>query len=242
MRPRHLAALTTLALACGAAGAAGGAACEARSGAVAPTIVELYTSEGCSSCPPADRWLSTLKGSAEVLPLAFHVTYWDRLGWPDRFATPEATARQNELARLAGSSQVYTPQVVVGGRDWRNWPQLPQRNTAAAPVQAVLTRDGERVTAQVAASSSGPTRLSGYWAVLENGHQSKVKAGENAGETLNHDHVVRLYKPVPGWAAPDGYSATLSVSRGAPEFPRRVVFVITDAATQRPMQALALGC
>ena len=245
MRPSHFATFATLVLACGAtvtAAAAGGAACEARSTAVAPTIVELYTSEGCSSCPPADRWLSTLKGRAEVLPLAFHVTYWDRLGWPDRFATPEATARQNELARLAGSSQVYTPQVVVGGRDWRGWPRLPQPDTAAAPVHLVLTRDGERITAQVASSSSGPARLSGYWAVLENGHQSKVKAGENAGETLNHDHVVRLFKPVPGWVAADGNSATLTVSRGAPEFPRRIVFVIPDAATQRPVQALALGC
>ncbi len=186
---------------------------------------ELYTSEGCSSCPPADRWLSTLKGRAEVLPLAFHVTL-----------------RQNELARLAGSSQVYTPQVLVAGRDWSGWPSLPQPVTAAAPVQVALTRDGEHVTAQVAASRNGPARLSGYWAVLENGHQSKVKAGESAGETLNHDHVVRLFKPVPGWAAADGHSATLTVSRGAPEFPRRVAFVITDAATQRPVQALALGC
>ena len=77
--------------------------CSATSGATAPLVVELYTSEGCSSCPPADRWLSTLKGRPDVLALAFHVNYWDRLGWPDRFASVEATERQHKLAQLAGS-------------------------------------------------------------------------------------------------------------------------------------------
>ena len=93
--------------------------CQASRSATAPTVVELYTSEGCSSCPPADKWLSTLKGKPDVLALAFHVNYWDRLGWPDRFASAELTARQHELAQLAGSRQVYTPQVVANGRDWR---------------------------------------------------------------------------------------------------------------------------
>ncbi len=214
--------------------------CTARSGATVPTIVELYTSEGCSSCPPADKWLSTLKGKPDVLALAFHVNYWDRLGWPDRFASAEATARQHELASLAGSRQVYTPQVVANGRDWRVWPKLPGSSTS--PVSLTLTRDGDKVTAQVAATRETPAQLSGYWAVLEDQHVSQVRAGENAGETLRHDHVVRLYKPVPAWAAAQGSSTQLSVNRGVPEFPRRVVFVVTDGSTQRPLQALALAC
>ena len=78
--------------------------------------------------------------------------------------------------------------------------------------------------------------------MLEDQHESKVRAGENAGETLRHDHVVRLYKPVPAWAAAQGGSSQLSVSRGVPEHPRRVVFVVTDSVTQRPLQAVALGC
>jgi hypothetical protein len=217
------------------------AACQAQSAAVAPTIVELYTSEGCSSCPPADRWLSTLKSRPDVLALAFHVTYWDRLGWPDRFATPEATARQHELARLAGRSQVYTPQVRADGRDWKVWPKLPV-HAAESGISVALQRDGETVTAQVAASPGNTTQRSGYWAVLEDGHQSAVKAGENAGETLRHDHVVRLYKPVATWAASAGQRVQLNVSRGDPAYPRRVVFVVTDAATAQPLQAVALGC
>lgn len=221
--------------------------CQAHSTATAPTVVELYTSEGCSSCPPADRWLSTLKNQPGLLALAFHVNYWDRLGWPDRFASPEATARQWELARLAGRGQVYTPQVLVQGRDWRGWPRLP-RAEPSPPVALTLTREGDAVRAQVAgmaataATPAAPARLAGYWAVLEDGHSSRVRAGENAGSMLQHDHVVRLVQAVPAWAAAQGGSAQLAVSRGDPAFPRRVVFVVTDAATARPLQALALGC
>ena len=216
-------------------------ACQAQSGAIAPTVVELYTSEGCSSCPPADRWLSQLKDKPGVLALAFHVNYWDSLGWKDRYATPEATARQYELAHLSAGAGVYTPQVRTGGRDWRNWPTLPAP-AADSGIGLTLQREGEAVTAQISATKAGAAKLSGYWAVLEDGHQSQVRAGENAGETLRHDHVVRLYKPVPAWAAAQGSQQTLQVSRGAPEFPRRVVFVVTDAATAKPLQALALGC
>ncbi len=225
-----------------ATGSDAGMACRAQSTATAPTVVELYTSEGCSSCPPADRWLSTLKGRPDILPLAFHVNYWDRLGWTDRFATPEATARQYELAHQAGESGVYTPQVIVDGQDWRSWPRLPKPVGTAAAVAVTLVREGGLVTAQVAAATGSAARLSGYWAVLEDNHESKVRAGENAGETLRHDHVVRLYKPVAAWPAGQGTRAQLSVSPGVPQNPRQVVFVVTDPATARPLQAVSLGC
>ena len=231
-----------MALAAQAASAAqAAAACTAASGAHPPTVVELYTSEGCSSCPPADRWLSTLKGRPDVLALAFHVTYWDRLGWPDRYATPEATARQRELARLAGSSQVYTPQVRVDGRDWKIWPKLPAP-AADSAISVVLQREGETVTAQIAATPGTAGLRAGDGAVLEDGHQSAVKAGENAGETLRHDHVVRLVQPVANWAASTPLRVQLTVARGDPAYPRRVVFVVTDAATAQPLQAVALRC
>jgi hypothetical protein len=238
-------ALSLLLLAASGSSAIAASTCQASSSTTALNIVELYTSEGCSSCPPADRWLSTLKGRPDVLALAFHVNYWDHLGWVDRFATAQATERQYELARLSGRSGVYTPQVVVNGQDERHWPQLP-KPASTSPVSASLTRDGDVVTVQVAAAtaSSGqlPARLAGYWAVLEDGHHSKVKAGENAGETLDHDHVVRLYRPVSPWSSAAGQQQQLTVTRGAAEFPRRVVFVITDATTARPLQAVTLGC
>jgi hypothetical protein len=219
--------------------------CRAHSGPVAPTVVELYTSEGCSSCPPADRWLSTLRGRQDVLALAFHVTYWDRLGWPDRFGAAAHTTRQQELAQRAGSRQVYTPQVVVDGADWRRWPALPGPRVAPAAPALKLERQGDLVVATVATVAAAPgadTRLAGYWAVLEDGHSSRVTAGENRGETLRHDHVVRLYEPVAAWAASAGARPSIAVSRGVAEHPRRVVFVVTDARSGRPLQGLALAC
>lgn len=233
----RLAALAALTLAAGAAQAAD--VCRASSGAQAPLVVELYTSEGCSSCPPADRWLSTLKGRPDVLPLAFHVTYWNRLGWVDRFATPEGTARQMLLAQRAGRTGIYTPQVLAGGRDWREWPRLPAADTLGPAV--TLSRQGDRVQVQVA-PDAGLQRLAGYWAVVEDGHASRVTAGENANAHLRHDHVVRLYQPLSPWPGPAGLSAGLAVSRGMPPHPRRVVFVVTDADTDRPLQAAVLGC
>ena len=234
-------AVTMALMAFSAPGALAAGACTAASGVTVPTVVELYTSEGCSSCPPADRWLSTLKGRPDVLALAFHVNYWDRLGWPDRFATPEATARQHDLARLAGSAQVYTPQVRAAGRDWKVWPKLPAP-AGDSGISVTLQREGDAVTAKIAATPGSAAQRSGYWAVLEDGHQSVVKAGENSGETLRHDHVVRLYRPVANWAASATQRLQLPVSRGDPAYPRRVVFVVTDAATAQPLQAVALAC
>ncbi len=224
------------------ASAQAGATCRAQSGAVPPTVVELYTSEGCSSCPPADRWLSTLRGRDDVIALAFHVTYWDRLGWPDRFGAAAHTTRQYELAQRAGSRQVYTPQVVIDGADWRRWPQLPGPRAGAAAPSLKLERQGERVVATVAPTPGTDTPLAGYWAVLEDRHASRVTAGENSGETLRHDHVVRLYKPVAAWPASAGVQQRLQVSRGVASHPRRVAFVVTDARSGRPLQALALAC
>ena len=94
------------------------AACAVQSGARQTPVVELYTSEGCSSCPPADRWLSTLKGQP-VVAQAFHVGYWDYIGWVDRFASPAHTTRQRDLAARNGLNNIYTPQLVRDGRDWR---------------------------------------------------------------------------------------------------------------------------
>jgi hypothetical protein len=224
-----------------ALGATDEAKCSATSQA-APLVVELFTSEGCSSCPPADRWLSGLRGRKDVVALAFHVTYWDRLGWKDRFASAEATERQSLLARVAGASNVYTPQVVASGQDWTRWPHLPTPNRPT-PVSLSLARLGDQVTASIGHRSDGADGpLAGYWAVIEDGHASRVSAGENAGENLRHDHVVRLYRPVAPWSGRSALQSTLSVTPGDPRYPRRVVFVVTDGPLGRPLNALALDC
>lgn len=222
--------------------------CEAHSGARRVNVVELYTSEGCSSCPPADRWLSTLpsdtRGANPTLPMAFHVTYWDRLGWPDRFARPAYTERQYSVAAAIGAPVVYTPQVIVDGADWRQWPRLPA--TGAAEVDLQLTRDGATVTARIQRreGASIERMLSGYWTVLEDGHESRVRAGENAGVTLRHDHVVSAYRPVGAWPAERAQQWRWQPppAQAGSGHGRRVAFVVVDARTQKPLQALALAC
>jgi hypothetical protein len=217
---------------------AGATACERTAAARPPMVIELYTSEGCSSCPPADRWPSTLTGRDELLPLAFHVGYWNRLGWVDRFATHDTTERQYQLARAMGAPNVYTPQVIAHGRDWRRWPALPApASVPPAPMTLKLVREGSSVTAELGAA---PGRWVGYWAVLEDGHRSRVTAGENRGETLGHDHVVRLYRPLPEWQGAQRF--TLRLPPADPAHPRRVAFVVAGAEDLRPVQALSLGC
>ena len=232
--------VTTLAAAAGALSAplASAQSCEKRSGNEPPAVVELFTSEGCSSCPPADRWASGLKGRSDLLVLGFHVNYWDRLGWPDRFANAATTERQHVLQRAMGTPYVYTPQVVLNGRDLRDWSAAALPRLPPSDVTLALVREGNVVRATVSAASA--RSLAGYWAVLEDGHASRVKAGENAGQSLAHDHVVTLYRPVAAWSGRE-QALTLELP-AATSKSRRVAFVVTDAAGARPLQALALGC
>ena len=224
------------------------ASCAARSASLVTPVVELYTSEGCNSCPPADKWLSRLVTEPDVVALAFHVDYWDRLGWKDRFSSAAHTERQAQQQAVNGARFSYTPQVVVDGMDRQGWPALrvsASARSATAPVQLNLVRDGERFTATVQPLAGSPARLAAYWAVTEQGHVSAVKAGENEGVTLKHDFVVREYKPVPAWNVKGEAPSTLSFSPAAAAdaaHPRHVNLVVVNADTGRPVQALKLGC
>jgi len=117
-------ALATIGLLGAAATVRAADTCSAKSPRHAVPVVELYTSEGCNSCPPADRWLSRLKTDPQTIALAFHVDYWDRLGWKDRFASPAYTQRQAEQQTVNGARFSYTPQVVVDGVDRKDWPSI----------------------------------------------------------------------------------------------------------------------
>ena len=184
------------------------ASCSAHSGATRATLIELYTSEGCSSCPPADRWLSGFAGktdqqAAQVIPLAFHVDYWDSLGWRDRFAAPKFAARQTERVGSNRGTFAYTPQILVNGRDSMDWLQarapgeISSGATLAPGADLVLQVGAQREgtiavdleTKVLAASDAGHAVV--YLALFENGLSSNVRAGENAGHQLRHDFVVR---------------------------------------------------
>ena len=241
--------IATLLMTLGNAPSWSAATCSAQSAANAAPVIELYTSEGCSSCPPADRWLSRLKEDSSVVALAFHVDYWDRLGWKDRFASPAYTQRQAQQLSSNGARFSYTPQVVVDGVDRPRWhatdPTASTRTRAVALVDVQLTREGKHVAATVHARPGAPARLAGYWALTEHGHSTAVKAGENEGATLPHDFVVQRYLPIAAWNATAGLPVALRFeaepASGAAH-PRSVNLVITDAATGKPVQALRLGC
>jgi hypothetical protein len=177
-------------------------ACTATSGRDTLPLVELYTSEGCDSCPPADRWLTSTfpAGSATASVLAFHVDYWDRLGWKDRFASPEYTARQHASMRANRATFVYTPQVLVQGRDVdaaRRIGAIQDARTRAARATISLQADGAGVRVRASVADPASRRDAAVWiAYTESGLVSDVKAGENRGAQLRHDHVVRaLYGP-----------------------------------------------
>lgn len=224
---------------------AAAATCSARSGATVPAVIELYTSEGCNSCPPADRWLSGLKERDGVVALAFHVDYWDSLGWKDRFAQPQFTQRQNATQHTSGARFAYTPQVILDGRDAPNWSSLPsgvlQRKNVST-VGLTLTRDGTELALEVAPGAGAPAKLSGYVAVVDDGLQTHVGAGENRGETLHQDGVVRELLP---WNVVGAQPATLRFRPGSAPEPgtvRHWVAVATDGPYGKPLQAVTLAC
>ncbi|MEX2240659.1 MAG: DUF1223 domain-containing protein [Burkholderiales bacterium] len=180
--------------------------CSASSGPHTAALVELYTSEGCNSCPPADRWLQSLgaRGYApgRVVPLSLHVNYWDYIGWKDPFAQQRFTDRQRKLAQVMQARVIYTPQVVLQGRDFRRWHSgafdeaLKAINARAPRAKIELRLEGGRadaLLADVKAELLDPAQAADaalYLASFENKLVSSVAAGENEGRTLQHDYVV----------------------------------------------------
>jgi len=166
-------------------------------------VLELYTSEGCSSCPPADRWLSELVTSTQqdldVLALAFHVDYWNYLGWEDRFSSADYSKRQRELGANNLQRTIYTPEFFVNGKEARGagkiLAMIQQVNRQAAPLQLkmAVARDKSElvVTLQAPAERDTVGPVQHRYLVYENNLSSDVKRGENSGEVLHHQQVVR---------------------------------------------------
>lgn len=233
--------------------------CRAQSGPRTTALIELYTSEGCDSCPPADRWLSrnvAAGASGDAIALAFHVDYWDRLGWKDRFASAAYTERQYDSMRMNGDRFVYTPQLLLGGHDFGDWRAGPPSRAIAEinarPARATIAvdatlRDGRVVVAADAAvDKPGDSRNAALGvALVDNGLVSEVKAGENAGARLSHDHVVRRFAPpVPIERARAHAALDWTLPSEAGRSPTVVAFV-QDTTNGDVLQALALplvGC
>ncbi|MDX1594136.1 MAG: DUF1223 domain-containing protein [Gammaproteobacteria bacterium] len=220
---------------------------ELASPATRATLVELYTSEGCSSCPPADRWFSRLRDDPrlwrEIVPVAFHVDYWNHLGWTDRFASATHSRRQRSYVDAGQVSTVYTPGFVVAGQEWRGWFQGREPEFEPDREAGVLTlriADGvvdARFVPRGAAAGAG--RLELHVALLGFGLETAVQSGENAGRSLRHDFVVLDHARVPLEAREQGHSARFDWSpRVAPGGRRAVAAWVSPRDAPVPLQAV----
>lgn len=164
------------------------------SGEAQVPLIELYTSEGCSSCPPADRWLSKLTSSEDLwsgfVPMSFHVDYWDYIGWKDRFASREYSQRQRRYAAEYNERTVYTPGVRKSGEEWRSWRFVGKPTDQDAPKVGKMILDVAPDGSFNAEFDAQQTGMQLNVAILGVGLSSEVTRGENTGKTLSHDFVV----------------------------------------------------
>lgn len=179
------------------------------------SLLELYTSEGCSSCPPAEEWLSGLTDDArlwnQIVPIALHVDYWDSLGWRDRFDSHAYTERQQQYAQHWGNGVIYTPEFVLNGREWSSGFGLRSLRLGSAPDvgRLVLAIDGRQINADFAPVSKHYASLELHVAVLAFGVSTRVGAGENAGHELSHDFLVVGYGQHALLPSASGFKAAL---------------------------------
>ena len=171
------------------------------------SLIELYTSEGCSSCPPADKWLSEIKNrgaeSNTFVPLSFHVDYWNYIGWIDPFSQSKFTQRQREIAARGRLSTIYTPQVVLNGKDYRAWrrqntPALLKAISETVPQASIKMQISQQTSSKVKLSikadvirNNDAKNAQLFVAVYENNLTNSIASGENSGRVLSHDYVVR---------------------------------------------------
>ncbi|MDX1803352.1 MAG: DUF1223 domain-containing protein [Alcanivorax sp.] len=211
------------------------------SGPAQVPLIELYTSQGCSSCPPADRFLNQLKNQPGLfrtfIPLAFHVDYWDYLGWQDPFARPAFSARQRRYASRGAVHSVYTPGFVINGKEWRGFFRQPSawQHQLQHPERGTLsvTLKQHRLRVHFDGALSPDSRLYAAW--LGNGLRTRVAAGENGGRQLQQDFVVLAWLQQP-FNGPDSVIALPDAPARGQQQTALVVW-LSPADSPAPIQA-----
>ena len=211
------------------------------------SLLELYTSEACSSCPPAESWLSGLKSSpglwADFVPVAFHVNYWNHLGWRDKWSSQQYTDRQQSYATAWGSETIYTPEFVLNGKEWHNWMGLrgaPGPTAIQAGILTVSSESTNRWRVIFTPATSGRAAYEVSAALLDSDVSSDVKAGENQGRHLNHDFAALTLVNQPLAAKADGYSAEFTLDPGPMAANGRLALAVwvSRAGELEPLQAV----
>ncbi len=204
-------------------------------------VIELFTSEGCSSCPPADRWLSSLKANKSLwkdfIPMAYHVDYWDYIGWKDVFSDAKNSKRQRQHRKKGNISSVYTPGIIKAGKEWRAW----RLNTAILPSeQMVGVLKASLKNEKLHVTFDNQTTIQFFKlhiALLAMDVTTEVKAGENAGKNLSHDFVVIKQKQIHSNKA--YWDIQLSKEFFQSHYPKTAIVIwVEDLNNPTPVQAV----
>ncbi len=206
-------------------------------------LLELFTSEGCSSCPPAEKWLSALKNSpglwTQFVPVAFHVDYWDYLGWRDPWASSQFSARQRAYVNSWRGDSVYTPGFVLNGKEWTDWVGSKEPRSSKTKVGILKVSSQDLLNWNVTFASAIPAmgEYEVHAALLAGSLASDVKAGENRGRLLNHDFVATDLVSTPLKANADKLEGEFRVTQG--QASRRALAVwLTHKGALEPLQAV----
>ncbi len=210
------------------------------------SLIELFSSEGCSSCPPADEWLARLRKDAglwkEFVPVEFHVDYWNRLGWHDPFSKAAFTSRQNQYASEWGGSNVYTPAFVLNGQEWKvgalGVRQIPKREGSVVGTLTVVESKNRNfeVSFQPKTISAHQWNVTG--ALLGNGLVSKILSGENGGRTLSHEFVALTLETRPLTKLGEKFVANLTLASSLKVSSLSFAVWVSQDQSQRPIQAV----
>jgi hypothetical protein len=199
-----------------------------------PVVVELFTSQGCSSCPPADAMMAELARMDDVIALSLHVDYWDYIGWPDSFASPLLTKRQEAYAEVAGERMVYTPQIIVAGQDrmiggdaMEVMERLHAHADATTPVDLSVTRHGHSLLIE-APSLSLPRPLEVHVVRYVPEDEVVITGGENAGLTMSYSNIVTDWNQLESWTGAEPLSLEVTL-----EGPEPVVVLLQEPGPGR---------
>lgn len=193
--------------------------------AQSPVVVELFTSQGCSACPPADALLAELASRDDVIALALHVDYWDYIGWADTFASPQFTRRQNDYARAEGGSMVYTPQMIIGGvtrvlghEPMRVTELVMEQRDIEYPVEVRLSRgdDGAIHLRAEASMAFDEPQMVVQIVRYQPRETVEIRRGENAGHSIDYTNIVTEWTQVGEWSGAEPFALDLDTDTPQP--------------------------
>jgi len=207
-------------------------------------VLELFTSQGCSSCPPADKLIGEYADRDDILALSFNVDYWDYLGWRDTLASRDNSDRQRSYAAARGDRDIYTPQIIVNGREHlvgsdRSAVDTAIRQSAGLPIGIDLAETEDAITVSVAGSDQAPPRATLWLVFYQRSVDVPIERGENTGKTVTYSNVVKKLRPIAMW---DGKEMVVDLPKSEMEKAKtKRCAVLLQAETEAGLPGPVLG-